>query len=414
MAGDGCLQSDSQKIKVLFVSHSSQLYGAERSLFTLVKGLKNAGGVLPAVLLPGKGPLVDLMRAERITVIVKPYFPWIGKNCLNRTFLGPVRLLFNVITTVSLHQTIYTLQPDVVYSNTLATPLGAIISQWHRIPHIWHAREFVQEDLGKDFDWGWNLSTRLLSRAAAIICNSSAVRRKLRRFIHKNTFKVIYNGFEFNPEPLPDPTVKFKQPAATSATAKIMIIGNVHPGKGHADAIRALGLLLSEGFRVELDVLGSGNTQYRRYLQTLAARLSIDAKINWLGFVRDPLPRLAEAAVLFACSRSEAFGRVAVEAMALGTPVIGTASGGLPEIITNGVTGFLYPPGDAAALASQAALLLGNHRLYTEIASRGRQSVLKRFGARRYVAEVESALHAVLEKCATSRQPSAAPSPCHF
>ena len=113
------------------------------------------------------------------------------------------------------------------------------------------------------------------------------------------------------------------------------------------------------------------------------------ARITWHGSL--PQPRLVDfyrgAAVLAVPSREEGFGLVAVEAQLCETPVVAFASGGLPGIVEDGVTGYLAPAGDAAAMARRLDDALGSEGRHA-VGKAGRQSALARYApesvARRY------------------------------
>jgi glycosyltransferase involved in cell wall biosynthesis len=94
---------------------------------------------------------------------------------------------------------------------------------------------------------------------------------------------------------------------------------------------------------------------------------------------------------------------VAVESLAVGCPVIATDAGGLPEIVVNGETGLLYPPGDVDALARQISRLGGDSTLYAALSRRGIESVYQRFGLRRYVAAVEGVIREVARRNSSNR-----------
>jgi glycosyltransferase involved in cell wall biosynthesis len=102
--------------------------------------------------------------------------------------------------------------------------------------------------------------------------------------------------------------------------------------------------------------LGGGEAYYRE-LSALADHLG--APIRFTGFVRDPGKVYAAADVIAHTSTApEPFGRTVIEAMMAGRPVVATNAGALPEIVADGVSGILTPPGDAAALAAALADLL--------------------------------------------------------
>jgi glycosyltransferase involved in cell wall biosynthesis len=98
---------------------------------------------------------------------------------------------------------------------------------------------------------------------------------------------------------------------------------------------------------------------------------------------------LAAADLLVVASWAEPFGKVLVEAMALGKPVVGTAAGGVPEIIQDGQTGLLVPPRCPKALAGAMQRLAGNAEQAHNMGQRARRRVVERFGADSYVQQIQ-------------------------
>ena len=102
------------------------------------------------------------------------------------------------------------------------------------------------------------------------------------------------------------------------------------------------------------------------------------------------------ADVVLMCSRREAFGRVTVEGMKLGKPVIGTRSGGTPEIVQEGETGFLYAPGDAQELAAKIGHLYANRAVRDLMGATARVCARERFNQQKYGRDVENILRRVV------------------
>jgi glycosyltransferase involved in cell wall biosynthesis len=101
--------------------------------------------------------------------------------------------------------------------------------------------------------------------------------------------------------------------------------------------------------------------------------------VNFLGFRKDSPDLIAAADLLILPSLAEAFGLVLTEALYLGTPVVATRVGGIPEIVDDGIDGALVPPGDSKALASAIIELLANPERRQRLAGPGREKVLERF-----------------------------------
>ena len=119
----------------------------------------------------------------------------------------------------------------------------------------------------------------------------------------------------------------------------------------------------------------------------MSTRSPLAERIRFLGQL--PQSQLAhhmvEASVLVIPSLSEGLGRVIFEAMACGTPVIGSRVGGIPELITDTVTGFLVPPGDESALANKILWILNNPIKTREMGVRAREFAENFFSSEIYV-----------------------------
>jgi len=155
-------------------------------------------------------------------------------------------------------------------------------------------------------------------------------------------------------------------------------LGRLIPEKGFADLVTAFARL-AQG---TLLIVGAG--PQRESLEDLAARFGVADRVVFAGAVphysTSEYLNCLEALVLPSrtiATWAEQFGRVLVEAMACGTPVIGSDSGAIPEVI--GDAGLTFPEGDAEALACQLRLLLNDSALQERLARLGRQRVLRRF-----------------------------------
>ena len=145
---------------------------------------------------------------------------------------------------------------------------------------------------------------------------------------------------------------------SSSGDYVFLIMGFVHPGKGHRDAIRALAVLHNEGRDdLRLDIVGGGSAQYIEELKRLCRDLNVQEHVEFKGYMSDPFLALHEVDAVLMCSRHEAMGRVTAEAMAAGRPVIGYRSGATPELVADGKTGLLYdgPYEDLAACMARMA-----------------------------------------------------------
>jgi glycosyltransferase involved in cell wall biosynthesis len=195
--------------------------------------------------------------------------------------------------------------------------------------------------------------------------------------------------------PMPVASDRFAPPGDDAAREGLLFVGRLNAQKGIDDLLRAAAL---QRVPAPLTVVGDG--LQREAMHALAESLGIASRVRWLPRVTpDDLPRLyAHARGLVVPSREEGLGLVAVEAQLCETPVIAYASGGLVDVVTDGGTGLLVPPGDHRALALAMDRVSDDAELARALGARGRPRALAGFGsasvARRYRAVYERAVGA--------------------
>jgi glycosyltransferase involved in cell wall biosynthesis len=160
---------------------------------------------------------------------------------------------------------------------------------------------------------------------------------------------------------------------------RLICVGRLHPCKGHDTLVRAMGLLKTTRPNLYVELIGNGPE--KEPLRRQSQRLGVSDQCVFLGGLphADVLKRMACAAVCVVPSRSDAFGFVTIESMAVGTPVVASAVGGIPEIIRDGIDGFLVPPGDPVELASRISLLLADAELRKQMGLNARERFLAMF-----------------------------------
>jgi glycosyltransferase involved in cell wall biosynthesis len=142
----------------------------------------------------------------------------------------------------------------------------------------------------------------------------------------------------------------------------ILYAGVLIPRKGVHHLLRAFAKVVQEFPEARLEIVGRDeNPEYAEQLCQEVVRLGLHGRVSFVGEVPqvELADRMRRACVFVLPSLSEGLGRVVVEAMATGTPVIGTRVGGIPEMVQEGWTGFLVPPGDEETLAERLRWVLG-------------------------------------------------------
>ena len=176
---------------------------------------------------------------------------------------------------------------------------------------------------------------------------SEAVRRRAREAARWRPATDTVVGSGIDPRDFP--------PAEATAdrewSGRVLCVGRIDPRKGVGDAITALAALPA----ATLDVVGRGDAEHLAELQRQAVALGVTDRVRWQGAVeRSELAAVYRAAdvLLFPPTWDEPFGLVPLEAMACGTPVVATGTGGSADFLVDGDNCLLVPPGDPAALAA--------------------------------------------------------------
>ncbi|GAB4551741.1 MAG: glycosyltransferase family 4 protein [Anaerolineae bacterium] len=172
-------------------------------------------------------------------------------------------------------------------------------------------------------------------------------------------------------------------------TPVIGFVGRLRPEKGADLLIRAAARLRDQGQLFQVVIVGQG--PYREALQALVTELDLDQQVSFVGQVKstEMKPLYASFSALVLPSRTartwkEQFGRVLIEAMACGVPVIGAESGDIPYVI--GDAGLTFPEGDVLALADRIAAVLSDPFLAAHLRERGRSRVVQHFTHERIAA----------------------------
>ncbi len=364
---------------IAFFHQSSDLYGSDKVLLDLATGVKHLGGHA-VVMLPELGLLTRELQARGIE-----YHP-LQILKLSRSMFSPVGI-FKLVGQVSAALRAYdrvfvNRRVHLVHSNTIAVLGGAVWARRRHIPHLWHVHEIVQSP---------RMVARLLPlivRALAdrIVCNSQATCDWLvgRQPALEVKTEVVLNGVQ------PPPAVDEKTVAAlrghflpAGSILAIGLVGRINRWKGQHLLMDAADLLHGRGVtNFSIVFCGSAPLGQEHFLSNLEQRIAhspMHERVRVLPFTKDIWP--VYAALDIACVPStepEPFGLVAVEAMAMGKPLVVANHGGLTEIVVDGETGLTVPPGDARALADALQELL---------ASADRRQHMGQAGKTRFAAE---------------------------
>lgn len=371
-------------MRICFVSHSAGTGGAERALLEAVLGLRDRG-FEAYVLLPAEGPLARALDDAAVPYDTLPLKTWWAVEG------GPAwrriaRPAWNAALAVPAALRIVRRGCDVVYSNTIASPLGAFAAKLARRPHVWHLHELGYEHNRQAFDLGLARSMAIVDRTTDLcLANSHAVAEKFGASLRRVRPVTVYQSVVVHPGDPPDglpPRRGFR----------CAIVGALGEGKRQIEAVEAIAELRRRGVDADLVVVGEGDSEYTARLRRRVDDLGLDDAVAMLGYVANPFPVLESADAVLVCALHEGFGRVTVEGMLAGRPVVGARSGGTAELIEDGVNGALYAPGDLAELASVVERLARDPDSAKALGARAKAWAEPRFTRERYAEELSKHL----------------------
>lgn len=209
----------------------------------------------------------------------------------------------------------------------------------------------------------------------------------------RNRFQMIYNGVDLSRVKAdPQRALDFRRRYGIPAERKIVTqVSWMIPEKGIADFLETARLVTQQNRNVQFVLVGDGAPR-EQYMKDAAA-MGIEDRVTWTGMVEDPFGEGVFAAADIVCQFSrweEVFGWMIAEAMAHGKAVVATRVGGIPELITEGVTGRLVERGDTTAMSESILTLLADPELRTRMGDAGRETVLEKFDLRKNVAQLIS------------------------
>jgi len=383
-------------MRVLFICHVSNMLGAARSLLDLMDGLVQRG-VNCYVIIPRSGKIIQELEERNIVYRIVPFKNWLSSDSPLWKRLGRGGLNLLAMIRVAIKARAW--GADVLYTNSSVTPVGAFAAFLLKKIHIWHIREFGQEDYGLSFDLGTRLSMKIINQLSFnIIIISEALKQKYVQYVSPAKIRRIYDAVHFPSGR--NPSSEVKQRWSQSNILTLVIIGLLHPGKGQMDAVLAVGNLARQGVAVKLKIVGGGNPGYIKQLKQTVIRNGVEGYVEFTGYVDDPAPIMNSADIILICSRSEAFGRVTIEGMLCGKPIIGTRSGATPEFIKEGFNGLLYEPGNHRDLAQKIKYLLDHPGEAKQMGTNGFEWASKEFTIEKCASQVFDVLQeAVQRKC---------------
>ncbi|MEK6603675.1 MAG: glycosyltransferase family 4 protein, partial [Nitrospirota bacterium] len=348
---------------VLFVHGITEIGGAERELLVMLDRLPQRG-YRPIVVCQDRGPLVVELERRGIETRMAPMPPWRKLFAyLNRP--AAVRALHDVIAAV---------RPAVIHVNDIwwVPQTLRAVAGLPAVPIVAHVRQEIEPPKVRRYE---------LDQAGLVFPVSRQIQRSLERGgVRPERLQTLYSGLDMTRVMDQKSGLDARRRFGIPAEAPVLgTVANLFERKGYEVMIEALPMIVNASPAVHYLIVGSGDAAYEARLKAMVEVLGLESRVHFAGFQESVYPCLAAMDLYVHPALMEGFGIAVLEAMAMRKPVVATTTGGLPEIVQEGETGMLVPPGDADALAKAVSSLLQDPARCRQLGEAGRARVAAHF-----------------------------------
>ncbi|MCF8461084.1 MAG: glycosyltransferase family 4 protein [Flavobacteriales bacterium] len=379
----------SRSLRVLQVIPSLGRGGAERLCLNISSELIKLGHQVEIVVFRDQNDYPELDTNLKVHVIPSQVsYSLLRKDIINTEAFDSFVAKFN---------------PDIVHTHLLETEFvtrhnhlktAVYLTHWHGCHPPTNPRSF--KDYFKKDTW-WNInSIRKLKRQYAkgdnqFLCISEFIKGYVERALGpktENTY-VILNGCDIN-------SFHARAPQRSKDSFTLVSVGSFHAYKNQKFLLKVLQHLVVKGITdIQLQLLGDGSE--RKNLEKFVQENNLSNHVQFLGYVDNPELYMNKADVLVHSAIDEPFGLILLEAMSSQLPIIAFRSGGIPEIVEHGKTGYLTDVNNVEDFAQRILELKNNPELTTQLGKAGQNAVSK-FSIDKYVGQIETLYFKLLQK----------------
>jgi sugar transferase (PEP-CTERM/EpsH1 system associated) len=354
------------RIRVLHVVPRLGLGGTEKGVLKVIRGLDEAGFAHKICAVRG----IDAEFAEREGIAAETY----SADSQRKGFQFPLFRLKKIMQEF---------RPHIVHSRNFGALEAIPAARLAHVPVAIHSEHGYELEILQ----GLPLRRRVLCRcfygmADAVFTVTDDLRtyHAAQSWIPAHRFKVLYNGVDterFSPNPRSAPLVR-SELGVPNGRFLVGSVGRLVAIKDHKTLLRAAENLLLRGLDVHVLLVGAG-PEMRNLQQYVAQSSSLRERVTFTG-ASDRVPELINAMDAFVLpSICEGMSNTILEAMACGVPAVVTQTGGNAELIEEGRTGYLFPPGNVEMLSTLLSKLAENGATRREFGASGRQRAVEQF-----------------------------------
>jgi len=346
------------KIKIVHIIPTLSFGGAERFVIDLINNSDDSKFEHSIIILKKTDGLASELKNSCPIILVQK------KGKISLSLFGKIK------------KELKNIKPDIVHTHLFGANFwGRVSAHSLSIPVV-----TTEHGINLDESWFRSFLLRLLKNYTSIYISPSQAMADYMRRVYKikKEIKILPHGIEID---------KFKKVSKLEKTEKmkLLILGRLDLTKGQDIALKALVKL--KNYNWQLEIVGDGNDKEK--IEKLVVELDLQEKVSLLPATRDVVGALERNQIVLIPSRLEAFGLTVVEAMSSGRIVISSSAGGLPEVIKDGKTGFLFKVGDIDDLAEKIRFVFENFDKIIPMVEKGKELAQKDFSIERMVGEYE-------------------------
>ncbi len=245
-----------------------------------------------------------------------------------------------------------------------------------KVPIVFTVHGYAGKSSGFDYKLSAKISNRWADRV--IVVSESEKETLLKVGLKEEKIRMIYNGVSNISKSLSKGTArKHLGLPGNGMPLVIGAMGRLVKEKGFHDLIKAFSYLVKKGSKALLVIIGEG--KFKEELLNISAQLGLEDRVIFAGYIQNAKRLIPAFDLMVVPSYFEAFGLVVLEAMIERVAVVGSKVGGIPELIQDGVSGFLFSPGDTVEMSRYMQMLLEDNNLRDSVGSKGRERYEEHF-----------------------------------
>lgn len=348
-------------MNILQMVPNLELGGVERGTIDLARTLVKDGH--GAIIISNGGALLEELK---------------GTNIKHYSLPVHRKSVFSILSLiVPVRKIIRDEQIDLVHARSRVPAwIGYLASKKEKVPFVTTAHGFYRR----------HPASRVMGFGKRVIVVSAPLKEymKINFRLTEEKLRLVHRGVnleKIKSTPGLENSGRLRRQLAGQAENLIGMIGRLTPRKGALVFLEALAYLKRENYSFRALIVGkAAKEDFLKRLKEKVRKENLEGEVIFTGR-RDDIPQIISALdlLVFPSVEPESFGRVVVEALFLGKPVIATDLGGVKDIIEDNITGKLVSPGDALSLAQAISWMLEHKEESYNLAQRGRQKVLNEF-----------------------------------